>query len=203
MSDRFIDRVYQASDQDDLRVLYDSWATSYDADLSELDFATPARVAEALARHMKTDGPILDFGCGTGLSGAALADKGFTRIDGFDVSERMLERAQKLGIYTQLIHAGPDDALPFDQGEYDAVTASAAISPGAAPGRRLDDVIAILETGGLFVVSLNHLALEDPDYRVRIEDAISEGRVEVLEAMDGPHLPGADLDAKVFVLRRC
>lgn len=203
MTERFIDRVYKTPDQGELRGLYDDWAAAYDADLTALKFATPDRVAEALARHLDGDPAILDFACGTGLSGIALAARGFTRIDGFDTSAGMLDIARKRDVYRNLIQAAPDDPLPFSQGEYKAVTASAAISPGAAPGRRIDDIIGLLPVGGLFVLSLNGHAMADPDYRARVEDAVGDGRVELLEAKEGPHLPGVDLTATVFVLRTC
>ena len=68
------------------------------------------------------------MGCGTGLSGAALAEAGFTTIDGSDLSPGMLDKARALGVYRDLWL--PDD-LPDRR--YDAVAAVGVIGPGAAP----------------------------------------------------------------------
>ena len=45
---------------------------------------------------------ILDYGCGTGLSGLALQLVGFKNIDGLDVSKEMVSLAEKKSIYRNL-----------------------------------------------------------------------------------------------------
>ena len=83
MTDKFLDKVYDARTADETRELYDAWSASYEAEVAENGYATPGRCAEALAKHLTDkDAPILDFGCGTGLSGLALKLAGFTTIDG-------------------------------------------------------------------------------------------------------------------------
>jgi len=50
--------------------VYADWAESYDADVTERGYVTPARIAEALMPLLADDDrPVLDYGCGTGLSG--------------------------------------------------------------------------------------------------------------------------------------
>ena len=200
--DDMLDRVYTTTDPVEMRDFYDEWAGQYDADLADNDYATPGRIAEALVRHLDGTGPVLDFGCGTGLSGVALSEGGFTPIDGYDVSAGMLEVARRTGVYRELIQGDPDAPFSVDLGDYLAVTACGAISPGAAPPQLLDEVIDALAPGGLLVVSLNEHALETDDYTGRIDAAVADGRVERVEALDGPHIPGLDLMSRVVVVRR-
>ncbi|MGB1179935.1 MAG: methyltransferase type 11, partial [Lentibacter algarum] len=62
MTDRFLDKAYGTIG--DTRDLYAAWAKSYDQELGEGGYATPARCAEALAKHSRDlTAPILDFGC--------------------------------------------------------------------------------------------------------------------------------------------
>ncbi len=73
MAEKFLDKVYDAKGTDETRALYDDWAASYDAEIAENGYATPRRCAEALAGFATDPSlPVLDFGCGTGLSGLAL-----------------------------------------------------------------------------------------------------------------------------------
>ena len=66
---------------------YDDWADSYDEELGALGYVTPKRCAEALISvGADPSQPILDIGCGTGVSGAALKAAGFQKIDGVDPS---------------------------------------------------------------------------------------------------------------------
>lgn len=202
MADEMLDKVYTTTDPVEMRDFYDEWAGQYDADLAQNDYATPGRIVDALGRHLEAKGPILDFGCGTGLSGIALAAGGFTPIDGYDVSAGMLDVARGTGVYRNLIQGDPDSTFSVDLGKYLAVTACGAISPGAAPPQLLDEVMDALGPGGLLVVSLNQHALETNDYVGRIDGAVSDGRVEQVEARHGPHIPGLDLTSQVVVVRR-
>jgi len=79
----FFDRIHGPATADDVVGLYDDWAERYDADVGGAGYVTPRRVAVALAGTVAdTSTPVLDYGCGTGLSGVALSGAGFTRIDG-------------------------------------------------------------------------------------------------------------------------
>ena len=87
-------QAYALETPEDSQKLYADWADTYEADVAAYGYATPARIARALAPHLPdTSAPILDFGCGTGLSGQALAAAGFTTIDGTDISAEMRAQA--------------------------------------------------------------------------------------------------------------
>ena len=96
---KFLDKAYKARDAASTRALYDDWAASYEAEVAENGYATPARCAEALkGQTADMSAPILDFGCGTGLSGLALKLAGFETIDGVDLSAEMLEGARSKSV---------------------------------------------------------------------------------------------------------
>jgi len=100
-----------------IRTLFDQYADRFDADLTgTLKYQAPAQVAALLARCGAAQGSVLDLGCGTGLSGAAL--KPFARtMDGVDLSPGMVAKAEGRRIY---------DALAV--GEAEAFLAGAAKS---------------------------------------------------------------------------
>jgi predicted TPR repeat methyltransferase len=95
-----------------IRTLFDQYADRFDADLvGTLKYQAPALVAALLARCGMAEGgaDLLDLGCGTGLSGAAL--KPFARtMDGVDLSPGMVAKAEARGIYDTL---AVDDAESF------------------------------------------------------------------------------------------
>ncbi len=199
----FLDNIYSVEGGDEMRRYYDDWAASYDTDLRDNDYRTPGRCADALARFMEDkDAPILDFACGTGISGVALKAAGFTTIDGTDISDGMLKKAREKGAYRDLILADPAGPLETGGRGYSAITAVGAIGAGAAPADYIDQAIDALPSGGIFVVSLNDHTLEDPDFEARLEKAIADGRAEKLLAEDGPHLPAIDLGARVWAVKK-
>ncbi len=199
----FLDNVYTTDGGDSMRRYYNEWADAYDKDLREHDYRTPGRCAAALAACVADkDTPVLDFACGTGMSGVALKEAGFTTIDGMDISEGMLEKARAKGVYRDLLKAEPDAVLDMGARKCRAITAVGAIGAGAAPAENIDGAIACLEPGGVFVVSLNDHTLEDPQYEALLHKAIDDGRVEKIMAEDGPHLPAIGLGARVWAVRR-
>ena len=193
--------VYDLSDPNETAAYYDDWAARYDTELVRNAYVTPARCARALAAtDLPKDAPILDFGCGTGLSGAALADVGFTMLDGMDISAGMLEQARAKGLYRALIQA-PQDAPPhITPGAYAAITAIGAISPGAAPASLLSVVVDALDPGGLLCLSYNEYALRDDAYTTALE--AQKRRLETLSEETGAHVEGVGSTATVFVFRR-
>ena len=201
---KFLTSAYALRSADEARRHYDDWAASYDAELAENRYATPARCADALARFAPDlSAPVLDIGCGTGLSGIALREAGFTTIDGTDLSPSMLEKAKVLqGVYRDLFPGDLNDPLPVSPGAYTHAAAVGVINPGHAPPETIDSVLALLPPGGCFVFSLNDHALADPAFPARIEAITTAGQADCPFREHGPHLPGIGLEATVFVLRK-
>lgn len=182
---------------------YDEWAASYDEEVGENGYATPARCAEALARFAdNAQAPLLDIGCGTGISGAALAAAGFDTITGCDFSAEMLSRAEEKGIYKDLLNTDLENPFPFATGDFANIAAVGVLNPGHAPATTLDDVLALLNPDGCFVFSLNDHAMEDHTYAARINEHVDCGNARLLFREYGDHLPEIDLKSHVFVLQK-
>lgn len=196
-------RVYGVAEPDEVREYYDEWAATYDTELEANGYRTPQRVAEAVAELADDrDAPVLDYGCGTGLSGVALAAAGFTTIDGADPSTGMIGLAGEKGVYRTLTLLDLDaPAPPFATASYAIVTAVGVIGPGAAPRHLFEQLLEIVAPGGLFAVTFNDYALENPDYQAMIEAAVADGRAAIELAQRGRHLPGVDVQSTVYVFR--
>ena len=197
-------RVYEIDDPLEVRDYYDCWAISYDAELTENGYAAPTRVAGALA-GLSTDlrAPVLDYGCGTGLSGEALLAAGFSVLDGADPSGEMLRAAEAKDIYRSLVHLDLDaTGPPFSSGRYAVVTAIGLIGPGAAPVELFDQLLDLVTPGGLFGVSFNDHALTDPAYPAKVSQHSATRTATVVFEEHGPHLPGLGVESTVYVLRR-
>lgn len=202
MAQGFLDRVYKARTADETRTLYDDWSATYDAEVTENGYATPPRCAVALARFVASDAPILDFGCGTGLSGLALRGAGFTTIDGVDLSPEMLARARGRGLYRSLRQIAADEPLGVTPGDYAAIAAIGVIGAGAAPIAVFDRLMEALAPGGHLVLSFNDHALADRANEARLADWVSAGRARMALREYGPHLPARNLNSNVYVLER-
>ncbi len=93
---KFLQTVYGLETSEDTQEFYADWASTYDEEVTENGYASPARVALALQKSgANLDAPLLDIGCGTGVSGLFLSQIGFAHIDVSDFTPNMLERARE------------------------------------------------------------------------------------------------------------
>lgn len=182
--------------------VYADWASTYDDEVHARGYKTPDRIAAALALHLSDEArPVLDFGCGTGLSGAALRLAGIKPLHGTDIVAEMIDQARPSGLYDQLWVSDPG-ALDARPGQYRAVVATGVISLGAAPPETMDLLIGALAQGDLLAMSFNDPSLADGRYDARLDQHIADGRVRVLFREHGPHLSDVDMGSDVIVLRR-
>lgn len=141
--------------------LFDAQARVFERHLVEdLDYRVPdllaALVRPALGAR-PPGAPVLDLGCGTGLMGAALADAD-VRLDGIDISPRMLERAGARGVYAQLMHGDiPEVLVMLDAARYAVVLAADTFIYFGDLAELFQRVERVLSPGGLFAFSVEGL----------------------------------------------
>jgi len=104
--------------------LYDRYAEVFETDLREtLRYRGPELLTDAVLRVMGEGSfEIMDLGCGTGLTGAALRRMS-CRLDGVDLSAAMLAKAQARGIYDDLIEGDLTASLQARPQAYDLLAA--------------------------------------------------------------------------------
>ena len=162
----------------EVRDMYDRWAASYDTELiDENGYAQPRRCAEMLSRYLTDrNAEILDIGCGTGLSGAALAEAGYGVIDGCDFSAGMLEKARATGLYRRLFGADLN-APPLDaaDGAYAAAVAVGVFGFGHIQPACLDEILRIVSPGAPLVIGLNEHFYEDGALTAKLDALAADG----------------------------
>ena len=107
-----------------VKALFDQYAEHFDQHLVEqLDYRTPAIIEAAIARQHMTDADTLDLGCGTGLCAPFLRTVS-RRLEGVDLSDKMLAKARERGLYDRLEVADIGDYLADSAGRYDLIVAA-------------------------------------------------------------------------------
>ncbi len=194
-------QLWKPRSVEETMALYRGWAATYDADVLGSGYVTPTRAAAALAPMMDLAAPILDFGCGTGLSGLALQAAGFPTIDGTDITPEMLDGARTKGIYRRLWLCVPG-FLDLEPGAYAAILAAGVVSLGAAPPETLDLLLGVLNPGGYLAFSYNDPTLADARFTGKLDDLLAGGTVTLAFRGHGPHLPDKGMGSDVIILRR-
>lgn len=202
MAKSYLNDVYDGGTNDS-RELYASWASTYDNEVQKNGYVTPERVAKALKDIVTNQSEvILDYGCGTGLSGFALQAVGFTNIDGLDVSQEMITLAEKKSIYKKLTVFDPSTKIPVHADQYKIITAIGVIGTGAAPLEVFDNLFSLLPPSGLFAFSFNDHTLSDPNYEEKVNQCLSSGQAIILHKSYGNHLPKANLKSNIYILKK-
>lgn len=202
MAKSYLNDVYDGGTNDS-RELYASWASTYDNEVQKNGYVTPERVAKALKDIVTNQSEvILDYGCGTGLSGFALQAVGFTNIDGLDVSQEMVSVAEKKSIYKKLTVFDPSTKIPVHADQYKIITAIGVIGAGAAPLEVFDNLFSLLPPNGLFAFSFNDHTLSDPNYEEKVNQCLSSGQAIILHKSYGNHLPKANLKSNIYILKK-
>ncbi|MEM7088240.1 MAG: methyltransferase domain-containing protein [Pseudomonadota bacterium] len=203
MSTKFFDNLYTLGTPDETEDLYQKWAATYEDEVAKQGYVTPGRVAAALwsvMPHPQT--PVLDYGCGTGLSGLALKQVGFEVIDGIDPTPNMIREAESKGLYRSLSSFDITDRSPLVQNAYRLMTAIGVIGPGAAPPQTLDMLMHALPKDGILAFSFNDHTLADHTYTSRLNEWLDMGAARLLFREHGPHLPGINLKSDVYVIEK-
>ena len=173
----FFSAAYKINKQEDINTLYDQWAGSYDQELMEMGYQSPIRCASALAKFVPLDIPVLDFGCGTGLSGEALQKVGFKHIFGTEINSNMREIAKRKNIYKEFFMT--DTVNPFPAAtKFYGICAVGVISAGAGPPSLLRQSLACLKKEGIICFSYNDHTLSNPSYMDVLKEVEELGEFE-------------------------
>ncbi|HJL90083.1 MAG TPA: class I SAM-dependent methyltransferase [Acidimicrobiales bacterium] len=200
----FLETAYDLETTKQVRAHYEAWSVTYDTEIGgQHNYAQPTRCAVALASTITPDGArVLDVGCGSGLSGLALREVGFTAIDGCDLSPAMLKLADRTDVYDDLFEADLNQRLEPPHDVYDAVAAVGVFSFGHLKATVLRDLLAVIRPGGALVVGLNDHFWDEGSLPAELNSIEADGTAEVVFREHGDHLPGAGIEGWVVVLSK-
>lgn len=156
-----LDTVYGAATPEELAEAYARWAASYDSETASLGYYLPFQITAWVARYVPMgEGPLLDAGCGTGLSGPALKALGYPDIVGLDLSPDMLKMAGSRGAYSELKEAALGGPLPWPDGHFRAFFSTGVFTISHAPASGLFELVRITRKGGHAIFTVRDQVLE-------------------------------------------
>lgn len=153
----------------------DGWLLPLDVER----WCADADAADLSALH-RSEGPVLDIGCGPGRLVAALAARGHRAL-GIDVSEAAIGRTQRIG--GSALCRSVFDPLPGEGRWGTALLVDGNIGIGGDPQALLRRVAAVLAPGGLLITEAERCEVDE-----RVHVRLDDGRDRTGAA---PHFPWA------------
>ena len=185
------------------RKIYREWATEYDQQSTQefgyIGFETGAQ--EFARRVSDKHARILDAGCGTGLSGKALAGQGFDNIHGLDLSPEMLEIARETGVYQSLGEIDLTQAIKNKE-PFDAVFSSGVFGFGPPHPEHLGIVMDVLKPGGLAIITVNGKGWDDLNWEEKLPLEIERQSLNLEEQFEIPYLEIEEIRGIMLIFRR-
>lgn len=207
--------AYALRTPDDSVELYRRWSDSYEDDfMVGHGYVYHTGVAELFAAEAgPEDGPVLDVGCGTGVVGYELAQRGRWAVDGLDISPEMLAKAEeKLNragepVYGALIEADLTQPLDITTDRYGSVISAGTFTTGHVGPEAVAELARIVRPGGLLVLGVNSRFYDEAGFGPFLDRLVAEGRITrpklptipVYDRTDHEH----GSDTATIVITRC
>ena len=182
-----LENAYKLSTPEDNVDYYDAFASTYDTDFADaLGWHYPAAIAAAYRdAASKSDTPIADIGCGTGLVASAL-NLPREQVDGIDISDEMLRVAEEKQLYRSLYKVDLTKALDEIANDYGAVLSAGTFTSGHLGPEPLESLLDIARASALFVIGVKKAYFQEADFEPVLRKMETGGRIKDLQVAEVP-----------------
>lgn len=178
-----LEDAYAVETPDDSVELYKDWADSYDEDfIAATGYVAFQRAAQFfLDQDGRPDGPVLDVGCGTGAVGSVLRDGGVAVVDGIDISQEMLDQAEKKktsagdSVYSRLVQADLTTTIAIDDDYYAGVISTGTFTHGHLGPECLDELWRVAAPGAVCAIGVNAAHFDSQGFAEKFSGDVESG----------------------------
>lgn len=171
-----LESVYTAGSPEALAEAYQAWAATYDSETAALGYLLPFLITSWVTRYVPAgEGPLLDAGCGTGLTGPQLVALGYGNIAGLDLSDDMLKIAGLRQAYNDLKQGALGGPLPWPDGHFRAFFSTGVFTMGHAPASALHELVRITAKGGHAIFTVRDQVFEKGGFRTVFDKIERQG----------------------------
>lgn len=198
-----LSRIYACKNDLELANAYNDWAAHYDFDNDNQlgTVSQPTTVEAFLQYETNKECHILDVGCGTGLVGQHLINRGFKHIDGVDLSAQMLEKCRDRGYQNLFVH-NVNKKFPLLDESYDAVFSVGVFTVGHVGREAIVEMLRLIKPQGLFCFTVSEAVFESQGFKQRLHLLQQQGYLCLLELSKKPYMTKKGVEAWVGIARR-
>ena len=178
-------KIHGQFDQDKIKEQYDHLSSNYEDVYLQVGYPDPDKCAEFVeSLEISKEEEIFDMGCGTGLVGLKLKEKGYTKVIGIDASPNMLEQAKEKESYDDLkeLFLGNPETFPEEyKDRFVALTAAGILAEGHLGNEVFDEMLISLKVGGYAIFTTREEYLTKYKYQEKMDALVEEGKWEFVK----------------------
>ena len=203
-TDDFVHEAYHLENTHEMVDFYRKWAADYDRQmLDQRGYTAPSSIAEILSEQLPdTRACVLDVGCGTGLTCRLLAQRGFSQLDGIDLSQEMIEVARERGIYRNLLQGDVNEPLQLETASYDGVVSSGTFTHGHVGPAPLDEIFRVLKPGGVLACTVHQDLWQSMGFEERFAALVDQGIASLISLELGSYYRDKPVEGWFCVYRK-
>lgn len=190
---------------------YDNWAPDYNKDVAARHYDGPQYLVDYLLETADSGTiavdpnepsfKVLDVGCGSGLVGTQLREKGFQHIDGTDLSQGMIAEAHRSGAYqTLMAWINLNEPLPFFlQGQYNLTICCGVFALDFVEPKSLRYLVQTTQPGGTIIMTTKSTYYDTYDFEGYYQRLVDAGKLVLVDCRKNKPYLGKEADGHYWI----
>lgn len=190
--------TYEAKTPEELSAAYKAWAPEYDSDTTEtMGYVGPSVAADLLDGLLESkESRVLDAGCGTGLVGHALKERGYRHVEAMDYCGDMLREADAKGCYCNTFQADMNHSLKLADNTYDAIICVGTFTYAHVGPQAFAELARVTKPEGFVCFTVRDGAYQEYGYRRQMVEMEKNDDWELLQMVNEDYLVQESVTAK-------
>jgi len=189
--------IYRLTSKDKVLEYYDEWANKakFNIDMIDLNYTAPVNSVELLDQYIHDNKiKILDAGCGSGLAGIELINKGYSNIHGVDFSQSMMDLIPN-NIYQSIKLIDLNEPLSYKDNIFDAVICVGTFTYGHVKSHALDEFVRITKKNGYICFTVNEGIFNKYQFDKKIDELSKKNSWKIIKLSKSSYIVKKDIEA--------
>lgn len=196
--------IYKLTSKDRVLEYYDEWANKarFNQDMIDWNYTAPNNTVKLLDKYIQNKNiKILDAGCGSGLAGIELKNKGYTNIHGVDFSQSMLNLIPN-NIYQTLELIDLNEPLKYEDYTFDVITCVGTFTYGHVKAHALDELIRVTKNDGYICFTVNEGIFTEYEFDKKIDELSKNKLWEIIKLSKSSYIVNKDVKAWLCLAKK-